>query len=46
MIFILFINYLEVYDNAKDEDSGQQVGQVGQVLAVEGLTQGSHLMGH
>ena len=35
--------YLEVYDHTKDEDGGEQVHEVGQVLPVEGLSQGSHL---
>ena len=35
---------LEVYDYTKDEDSGEEVHEVGQVLAVEGLSQGAHLV--
>ena len=38
------MNYLEVNDNSKDEDGGHQVGQVGQVLSVEGLSQGADLI--
>lgn len=37
-------SHLEVYDYSKDEDSGQQVHQVGQILAVEGLTQSTDLV--
>ena len=37
-------NHLEVDDDGKDEDGGQQVHEVGQVLAVEGLAQGAHLV--
>lgn len=36
---------LEVDDNAKDENGGQQVHDVGEVLAVEGLLQGTGLVG-
>ena len=35
---------LEVDDNDKDEDGGHQVGQVGQVLPVEGLADGADLV--
>lgn len=35
---------LEVNDDAKHEDGGQEVHQVGQVLSVEGLSQGPHLV--
>merc|ERR1719348_331317 len=35
---------LEVDDNAKDEHCGAKVHQVGQILAVESLTQGTHLV--
>lgn len=36
--------HLEVDDNGEDKDGGHQVHQVGQVLPVEGLTQGAHLV--
>ena len=36
--------YLEVYDHTKDDDGGEQVGQVRQVLAVEGLAEGANLV--
>ena len=36
--------YLEVYDDAEDEDGGHEVHEVGQVLPVEGLSQGPHLV--
>ena len=35
---------LEVYDDGEDEDGGQQVHEVGEVLAVEGFAQTSHLV--
>ena len=35
---------LEVYDDSKDEDCGQQIHQVGQVLAVESLAESSNLV--
>ena len=35
---------LEVDHHAEDEDGGSQVHQVGQVLSVEGLAQGAHLV--
>lgn len=39
------VGYLEVYDYGENEHSGEQVHEVGQVLAVEGLTQSAHLVG-
>ncbi len=36
---------LEVDDDDEDEDRGEEVGDVGQVLAVEGLVEGAHLVG-
>ena len=41
-IFYLF--YLEVDDNSKDQDSSEEIGQVGQVLPVEGFSQGTDLV--
>ena len=38
------ITYLEVYDNAKDEDGSHQIHQVRQVLPVKSFTQGSNLV--
>lgn len=35
---------LEVYDYSKDEDGGQEVHQVGEVLTVEGLAQAANLV--
>jgi len=35
---------LEVDDDAEDEDGSQQVGQVRQVLSVEGLLERAHLV--
>ena len=35
---------LEVDDDGEDEHGGQQVGQIGQVLTVEGLLERSHLV--
>ncbi len=37
-------HYLEVYDHAKDDNGGHEVGQVGQVLSVEGFPEGAHLV--
>ena len=39
------VQSLEVNDDSKHKHSGKQVGHVGQVLAVEGLTQGLDLVG-
>ena len=39
----LFFN-LEVNDHSKNENCGEEVGQVGQVLAVEGFSQGPNLV--
>lgn len=36
--------YLEVYDYSKDEDCGEKVHQVGQVLSVEGFTESADLV--
>ena len=36
--------HLEVDDDCENEDGGHQVHQVGQVLAVEGLAQTTHLI--
>ncbi len=36
--------HLEVYDHCKHEDSGNEVHEVWQVLSVEGLSQGTHLV--
>lgn len=38
------VAYLEVDDDGKDEHGGEEVHQVGQVLAVEGFAQRSHLI--
>ena len=35
---------MEVYDDAKDEDGGHEVHEVGQVLPVEGLPEGADLV--
>ena len=35
---------LEVYDDCKDEDCGQQIHQIGQVLTVESFTESSNLV--
>ena len=35
---------MEVDDNSKDKDSGHEVGQVGQVLSVEGFPQSADLV--
>ena len=35
---------LEVDDNGEDEHGGEQVGQIGQVLAIEGLLERAHLV--
>lgn len=35
---------LEVYHHSKDEDGGDEVQEVGQVLSVKGLSQGTHLV--
>lgn len=35
---------LEVYDHCKHKDGGDEVHKVGQVLSVEGLSQGTHLV--
>ncbi len=35
---------LEVYDHSKDEDCGDEVQEIGQVLSVEGLSQCSHFI--
>ena len=40
---ILWI-YLEVYDNAEDQDCGHEVHQVGKVLPVESLPEGPDLV--
>ena len=37
-------SYLEVDDDGEDEDGGEQVHQVGQVLSVEGFAKGAHLV--
>ena len=37
---------LEVDDYAKDEDRGAEVHEVGQVLAIESLTQSTDLVGN
>ena len=37
--------HLEVDDNSKHKNSGWQVEQVGQVVAIKGLTKGSDLVG-
>ena len=36
--------HLEIDDNGKDEDGGNQVHEVGEVLAVECLSKGSDLV--
>lgn len=36
--------YLEVYDHRKHEDRGNEVHEVGQVLPVEGFSQGAHFV--
>ena len=36
--------HLEVYNHTKDENSGEQVHQVGQVLSVESFSQGTNLV--
>ena len=38
------ISYLKIYDYSKDEDSCHEVGQVRQVLSVEGFPQGADLV--
>ena len=43
-MYILSLSHLKVDDNAKDENGGHQVGQVWQVLSVEGLTQSTNLI--
>jgi len=35
---------LEIYDNRKDQNGGQKVHQVGQVLAVESFTESANLV--
>ena len=35
---------LEVDDNKEDKDSGQEVGDIGKVLPVEGLAEGTDLV--
>ena len=37
-------NDLEVYDDGEDQNGGQEVHEVGEVLTVEGLTQTPHLV--
>ena len=37
-------SYLEIDDDGENEDCGQQVHEVGQVLSVECLTQGTHFV--
>lgn len=36
--------HLEVYDHSEHKDGGDEVHEVGQVLSVEGLSQGTHLV--
>lgn len=36
--------HLEVYDYCKHKDGGDEVHEVRQVLSVEGLSQGAHLV--
>lgn len=36
--------YLEVYDHCENEDGGDEVHEVWQVLPVEGLSEGAHLI--
>lgn len=41
----IIVTNLEVYDDGENEHGGEQVHEVGQVLAVEGLAQRAHLVG-
>lgn len=44
-IFILLLTaHLEVYDHCKNKDGGDEVHEVWQVLPVEGLSEGAHLI--
>lgn len=36
--------HLEVYDHCKNEDGGDEVHEIWQVLPVEGLSEGAHLI--
>ncbi len=36
--------YLEVDNNSKDECSSQQVGKIGEILAIESFLQSSHFV--
>lgn len=37
----MFLTNLEVNDHGKDKDGGEQVHEIGQVLPVEGFSQGA-----
>lgn len=41
----LFFAHLEVYDHCKNKDGGDEVHEIRQVLPVEGLPEGAHLIG-
>ena len=43
-MFSLLLTYLEINDNQKDGNCGQQISAVGQVVPVESLLQGSHFV--
>jgi hypothetical protein len=36
--------HLEIDDNGKDKDGSNQIHEVGEILAVEGLTKGSYFV--
>lgn len=38
------ILYLEVNDNTKHKDSGNQVGEIWQILTIKGFTQTTHFI--
>lgn len=43
-VYLVLPAHLEVYDHSEHKDSGDEVHEVGQVLSVEGLSQGTHLV--